>query len=52
MVMRPPLTPLRATLVTPPPYGHPLYNQRGSWEDSDNAENTLHSTHYTLITKH
>ena len=26
------LDPLRATLVTPPPYGHPLYKQRGSWE--------------------
>ena len=26
------LNPLRATLVTPPPYGHPLYKQRGSWE--------------------
>ena len=22
---------LRATLVTPPPFGHPLYEQRGSW---------------------
>ena len=27
---------LRATLVTPPPCGHPLYKQRGSWEDSQN----------------
>ena len=25
---------LRASLVTPPPYGHPLYKQRGSlWNE-------------------
>ena len=28
------LNPLRATLVTPPPCGHPLYKQRGSWARS------------------
>ena len=31
------LNPLRATLVTPPPYGHPLYEQRGSWEGLESA---------------
>ena len=28
------LNPLRATRVTPPPCGHPLYKQRGSWARS------------------
>ena len=45
MVKETPSNSLRALLVTPPPYGHPLYTQRGSWEDSDNAENTLHTKH-------
>ena len=36
--MKTPSNSLRATLVTPPPCGHPLYKQRGSWEDSESNE--------------
>ena len=29
---------LRATLITPPPYGHPLYKQRGSLQGANNQQ--------------
>ena len=45
---------LRATLVTPPPFGHPLYEQRGSLQASYNkhVEITLISnSRYIILPK-
>ena len=38
---------LRATLITPPPYGHPLYKQRGSLQSAHNQQ--LASGKYSKI---